>query len=318
MKLILNLLLIASVISGDQVLVRLPYLDMIPKQFEKGRYDVTISNITTGRIIGGHVTKIIKYKFMVCLLLLKRYSPVKSNLLWCGGSIIQSNWVLTAAHCVVQTEGPVDPVNAINNKGLVVRGNTSYCITEKKGIDHTIIYHETHKGYNADTLDYDIALLKVKEPFEGKAEEIIKLAPHNYQYVVGSAARVMGWGVIQLDSDETSNQLRQVKVKVMDNKHCKAKFRKIGGSRFYISPRMVCAGWKKGGKDACQGDSGGPLVYNDSQIGIVSWGIACATPTPGVYTRVSLFAGWIANVIERTDKVFVLRTKLWTWIHGRS
>ena len=64
---------------------------------------------------------------------------------------------------------------------------------------------------------------------------------------------------------------------------------------------MVCAGFTEGGKDSCQGDSGGPLVVPRSSsdgtaiiYGVVSWGWGCAKPlTPGVYTRVAKYLGWI-------------------------
>lgn len=65
-----------------------------------------------------------------------------------------------------------------------------------------------------------------------------------------------------------------------------------------ITPRMICAGLKEGGKDSCQGDSGGPLtIQNDDEpelIGVVSFGSGCARPNyPGVYARVTSVREWI-------------------------
>jgi hypothetical protein len=65
---------------------------------------------------------------------------------------------------------------------------------------------------------------------------------------------------------------------------------------------MLCAGKIDGSQDACQGDSGGPLFFNDGsswqQAGIVSWGYQCGVPNfPGIYTRVSQYFDWIADVI---------------------
>ena len=64
--------------------------------------------------------------------------------------------------------------------------------------------------------------------------------------------------------------------------------------------RQICAG--AGGVDSCQGDSGGPLNLRafgkvPVQVGVVSWGLGCAREnSPGIYTRVSAYAGWIASV----------------------
>lgn len=60
---------------------------------------------------------------------------------------------------------------------------------------------------------------------------------------------------------------------------------------------MICAGFENGGRDSCFGDSGGPLVINGMLVGVVSWGIECASPFyPGVYARVSYARKWIQQV----------------------
>ncbi|WP_407700718.1 trypsin-like serine protease [Streptomyces endophyticus] len=79
-----------------------------------------------------------------------------------------------------------------------------------------------------------------------------------------------------------------------------------------IDERVLCAGYKQGGKDACQGDSGGPLmqpIWSPTshktyfyQIGVVSYGKNCAEANfPGVYSRVTHFIPWIEQkVLGRT------------------
>jgi len=83
----------------------------------------------------------------------------------------------------------------------------------------------------------------------------------------------------------------------MTNDECKGYY---GASS--ITDKMLCAGYKEGGKDSCQGDSGGPLVRREGnkhiQVGIVSWGIGCAFPdNPGVYSRVSEEIEWMRGII---------------------
>lgn len=73
---------------------------------------------------------------------------------------------------------------------------------------------------------------------------------------------------------------------------CSKAYNNMGG----ITDRMICAGFKAGGKDACQGDSGGPLVADNKLVGVVSWGYGCAKPDyPGVYSRVAAARDWIRS-----------------------
>ena len=129
-------------------------------------------------------------------------------------------------------------------------------------------------------------------------------------------ATVTGWGTIS-SGGPVSNKLLEVDVNVISNTECK--------NDYYYDPdeiteQMLCANVDGGGKDACQGDSGiwitpllqlvfackgGPLVTSGSgngmtpgqnyeQIGVVSWGIGCASGDfPGVYARVSKQLDWI-------------------------
>ncbi|XP_057568972.1 kallikrein-13 isoform X3 [Hippopotamus amphibius kiboko] len=77
-----------------------------------------------------------------------------------------------------------------------------------------------------------------------------------------------------------------------------------------ITPNMLCAGTKEGGKDSCEGDSGGPLICNETLHGIISWGdFPCGQPNrPGVYTRVSRYITWIQETIRKRKT----REQKWT------
>ncbi|KAF5281705.1 hypothetical protein FQA39_LY17726 [Lamprigera yunnana] len=185
----------------------------------------------------------------------------------CGGSIVSSDAILTAAHCVV--EG--------SSVSYSVRYGTSY--QNSMGTVVAVSTLKSHPYYNDYTSDSDIAIVKLRRTiiFSSVAQGIsITAAPHtNYDEAV-----VTGWGALT-EGGSSPFKLQAVKLKLIPHIVC---------STYYygaISGRMICYGYQFGGKDSCQGDSGGPLISGGVQIGVVSWGNGCARPNfPGVYTDV--------------------------------
>lgn len=124
---------------------------------------------------------------------------------------------------------------------------------------------------------------------------------------VGQKVTVMGYGDTNPSDNvsDLSSKLMEVEVKVISNNDCDDSSGSIGGYQDsyngQISSSMLCT--KEVDKDACQGDSGGPLVVkgsgnNDMQVGVVSWGIGCATRHfPGVYARISKEYKWIRKEV---------------------
>jgi hypothetical protein len=161
-----------------------------------------------------------------------------------------------------------------------------------------------HASYNANTTDYDIALLKLTTPVSlTDGVQIIPLASSaNYSalYAANTMLTVSGWGTTN-SGGSTSRYLRKVTVPVVTNANCYALY---GGG---ITGRMMCAGdTVNGGEDSCQGDSGGPLIGQGNgnwvQVGIVSWGVGCADAAyPGVYTHVANLRSWVAARVPIVD-----------------
>ncbi|XP_022921276.2 trypsin-7-like [Onthophagus taurus] len=213
-----------------------------------------------GRIVGGIPANIEDFPYQISLQYRGQHA--------CGGSIISSKFVVTAAHC---TDGA-------KAESLSVRvGSTSYRDGGKIIQIQKIIQHPS---YDNSVIDYDVSILELKDELEfNENVQAIKLAEND----VGPNhfAVVSGWGTLK-ENGKLPSELQQVFVPILSNEECRDFY---GEKR--ITDRMLCAGYTEGGHDSCQGDSGGPLVYKDTLIGIVSWGIGCARPNyPGVYTSI--------------------------------
>jgi len=103
----------------------------------------------------------------------------------------------------------------------------------------------------------------------------------------------------------SSSILQKAEVPIISNNECQKRIQEAGLAPYSVIPDiMLCAGYKKGGKDSCQGDSGGPLVVQREDgrfnlVGVVSWGVGCGRENlPGVYARVSEFRNWIEENIQ--------------------
>lgn len=223
------------------------------------------------RIVGGSPTSIDVHPYQVAILY--------KNQLFCGGSIISKQWILTAAHCI----------ESVLPNLLTVRVGSSYY--SKGGTVHVkiseIIPHSLYDDYTAD---YDVGLIKLATELTWSSTvKPVQLPVVSTNVPTGTNGVVTGWG--KTASSDTSDVLQALMVPVIDQKKCEDIFRKTTRR---ITQRMMCAGYLTGGKDTCQSDSGGPLVYNNEQIGIVSWGMKCgAVDYPGVYTRISAVRAWI-------------------------
>lgn len=229
------------------------------------------------RIVGGTVALQGKWPFAVALAY---RNPEGTLTQYCAGSLISQDAVLTAAHCNVST----------GSFAIVGRHN----LGTEKGRMIPIVSVIAHPQSGEGAFLNDIAILRLAEPVRDFAP--VKLAEATTGVPEGRPVTALGWGATH-EGGATSLLLREVTLPVTNQAECSAQYVK----HYPILDSMLCA--SAPGKDACQGDSGGPLlmVQPDGQlvqVGITSFGKGCARPDySGVFTRVSSFQPWIADVL---------------------
>jgi trypsin len=190
---------------------------------------------------------------------------------FCGGSLINGNTVVTAAHCAVGQSASSLSVRA----GSLNRNSG--------GVTASVSSLRVYSGFSSSTLDGDVAILKLSTTIPTSSTiSYATLAASGSDPASGTTLTVAGWGTTTEGGASLPTALRKVDVPVVARATCSSMY---GGG---ITTNMFCAGLSSGGKDSCQGDSGGPIYTSSKQlVGIVSWGDGCARPNaPGVYTRV--------------------------------
>nr|XP_012144316.1 PREDICTED: transmembrane protease serine 9-like [Megachile rotundata] len=232
------------------------------------------------RIVGGQTTRMNEFPWMARLSYLNKF--------YCGGTLINDRYVLTAAHCV---KGPIFRFMWFMIK--VTFGEHDRCM--EKGAETRYVVRVLTGDFSFLNFDNDIALLRLNErvPLSDTIRPICLPSVRDNAYV-GTKAIASGWGTLHEDG-KPSCLLQEVEVPVMSLQDC----RNTSYNPRMISDNMICAGYVDGKKDSCQGDSGGPLIAEREDkkyelIGIVSWGNGCARQGyPGVYTRVTRYIDWI-------------------------
>jgi len=252
-----------------------------------------------GRIVNGEEAREGEFPYQVSIQISYGTRTSNRGYHFCGGTMISSRFVLTAAHCVKNHRTPKHLLVVAGTTDISDRDSPSYKVLR-------IIRHE----YDDRTKVGDLALLEISKNLAGGSIDRknmaspIGLCSPDVE-LEGRKGIVSGWGHLKSKGSSVPDHLRDVEVDILHQSMCE---RMLDGYPWDgVSRSMICAGGED--KDACQGDSGGPLIVRLDNgerclAGIVSWGIGCATEgVPGVYTNVRSFDDWI---ISHADDVNIV------------
>ncbi|XP_054000991.1 protein masquerade isoform X3 [Hylaeus anthracinus] len=242
------------------------------------------------RVVGGEDADANEWCWQVALI-------NSLNQYLCGGALIGTQWVLTAAHCVT---------NIVRSGDAIYVRVGDHDLTRKYGspgaqtlrVATTYIHH----NHNSQTLDNDIALLKLHGQAELKDGVCLVCLPaRGVSHTAGKRCTVTGYGYMG-EAGPIPLRVREAEIPIVSDAECIRKVNAVTEKIFILPASSFCAGGEQG-NDACQGDGGGPLVCQDDGFyelaGLVSWGFGCGRlDVPGVYVKVSAFIGWINQIIS--------------------
>ncbi|CAF3628079.1 unnamed protein product [Rotaria sordida] len=254
-----------------------------------------------GRIFGGENVLSYSWGWIVSLY--------RSNIFFCSGSLISSNLILTAAHCI-------QPELLKLSQITIIAGSNTLSNRDGQGQLRHIYEVFIHPDFENKLKLNDIAIIRLSKPFDMSnsrlaivclpnaitAELITKL-----EYPIpGTTLVVIGWGITEYSRMYPSTILQQVTVKAVasTSSDCTTSTREMVNVTVHF-----CAGVPGGGKDACLGDSGGPIMaFVDNRwqiVGLISNGYGCALPGhSGIYTRVAYYIPFIETIKNQNQTIY--------------
>lgn len=234
------------------------------------------------RIVGGIETGVNEFPMMAALI-----DPVIRRV-FCGATIISKRYSVTAAHCIADRDSDPMGIGLLVGDHDVATGSDTTSAKLYKIVE-TII----HPDYVNEKQGNDIALVKVGDEgvsFEKNVGPVCLPFRYITDSFTGERVSALGWGTTSFGGEQ-SDVLREAFLSVISIQRCRESY--MG----QIGYRQICT--FESGSDSCQSDSGGPVLWLDQDtgriqlVGIISYGVSCATEVPSVNTRVTSYLDWI-------------------------
>ncbi|XP_034546995.1 tissue-type plasminogen activator isoform X1 [Notolabrus celidotus] len=246
------------------------------------------------RMFGGRTSDITEQPWQAAINAYQ--GRLKKHFHRCGGVLIDSCWVLSAAHCFE------DSVKA--EKLEVILGRTFRKQNSSGEQIFKVEKYWIHEQFDHETFDNDIALLKLQTDIgicAVNSPEVLPACLPERGLVLPdwTECEISGYGKDSEFSAEYSERVKRGFVRLWPKERCVPGV--LSGRK--ITSNMLCAGDTRNRDDACKGDSGGPLVCRNKEkmtlMGVISWGDGCGQKDkPGVYTRVTNYIEWINGKIK--------------------
>ena len=223
---------------------------------------------------------------------------------FCGGTILDNYWVMTAAHCIHTMEPGIHYNVSLRGQ---FGGHSPFFPWDSDIVFNTVIIHKDYCRLERRAVN-DIALLKASKKIISKDPSLvvnrIQIPEQNEEFRSGRVV-VTGAGLYE-EWNRRSYHLRFVELQLITDQDCMERWKddQTNPSLWFTSEGMICAGVDPDDPrvvDICPGDSGGPLVYKRPDgtkvvVGIASYAMRCRDDRPnypGIYIQVALYSDWI-------------------------